>query len=164
MHERDPLHRLWRRRSVQDRIIAEACPFSPASRRRSFSVARTMRLHEAGRLGFCQQALQGTEAILGTGNSAQVCSAGCPTGWNPKAHRMAYLPSYLFDSAAERWNRVQADAGVVAAFLLALNLGYLHAGNLARKARRASGCAVSGVFFRNERHVTRRTTMTTGMS
>ena len=24
-----------------------------------------MRLHEAGRLGFCQQALQGTEAILG---------------------------------------------------------------------------------------------------
>src|ERR1700686_1359296 len=37
MHECDPLHRLWRRRSVQDRIIEEACPFSPASRRRSFS-------------------------------------------------------------------------------------------------------------------------------
>src|ERR1700674_5018519 len=86
------------------------------------AVARTMRLHEAGRLGFCQQALQGTEAILGTGNSAQLCSAGCPKGWNPKAHRMAYLPSHLFDSAAERRNRVQGDAGAVAAFLLALNL------------------------------------------
>ena len=76
---------------------------------------------------------------------------------------MAYLPSHLFDSAAERRNRVQGDAGAVAAFLLALNLGYLHAGNLARKTRRASGCAGAGVFFRNERHVTRRDTMTSGM-
>ena len=66
-----------------------------------------MRLHEAGRLGFCQQPVQGTEAILGTGNSAQVCSAGCPTGWNPKAHRMAYTYSTLLRSVGTEFKVMQ---------------------------------------------------------
>ena len=103
--------------------------------------------------GFRQQAIQGTETILGTGDFAQVCSVGCPKGWNPKAHWVAYAPAYIFDTAAKRGHRVQSHAGIVAALLTALDLGHLYAGNHAGQACGSSGCTCTGVFFRDKRSV-----------
>src|SRR5712692_3202632 len=56
----------------------------------------------ARRLGLCQQAAPRAEAILGTGDPAQISSTGCATTRNPEMHRLAHVPSHLFDAAEER--------------------------------------------------------------
>jgi hypothetical protein len=95
-----------------------------------------MRLHEAGRLGFCQtEAIDWGQAILRKYVRPVAQEVGIQ-----KAHPVAYLPSHLFDSAAERRDTVQGDAGAVAAFPLAINLGYQHADNLAAKHLRKRRC------------------------
>ena len=49
---------------------------------------------------------------------------------------MAYLPTQLLNSASECRDRIQTDAGTVAAFFIAVHVGYIHAGDLAGKTRR----------------------------
>jgi hypothetical protein len=57
-------------------------------------------------------------------------------GRNSEAIRMAYVPAHLLNSSAKRRNRVQSDAGVAAAFLVASYVGCLDAGDLAANMRR----------------------------
>jgi hypothetical protein len=64
---------------------------------------------------------------------------------------------------AKREIAPQQITGIVAALVTALDLGYLYAGNHASQACRSSCRTVIGVFFRNERRVTRTHTMTSGM-
>src|ERR1700746_1061417 len=67
------------------------------------------------------------------------------TRGNPEAIRMAYFPAHVLDVVAECRDRVQGDARVVAAFVLAVYVGRLHAGNFARKARCAGSSPRSSV-------------------
>src|SRR5690349_24771941 len=62
---------------------------------------------------------------VGAGNFAQIYSSGRTTRGNPEAIRMAYFPAHLLDVAAECRDRVQGDARVVAAFVLAVYVGHL---------------------------------------
>src|SRR5882672_10428072 len=66
---------------------------------------------------------------IGTSDLAQVCSTGCAKSRNPEVHRVAHVSSYVFDSAEKRGYGIQGDARVVAAFLSAVHVGYLHPGN-----------------------------------
>ena len=47
---------------------------------------------------------------------------------------MAHVPAHLFDATSERGNGIQGDAGVVATFLTAIDLGRLHSGDHSVKA------------------------------
>ena len=113
---------------------------------------RSVSLQQIGRLGFCKQTAPWSEANLGAGNFAQIYSSGRTTRGNPEAIRMAYFPAHVLDVAAECRDRVQGDARVVAAFVLAVYVGRLHAGNFARKARCAGSSPRSSVHRRNEHH------------
>ena len=93
---------------------------------------------------FREQKAPWSETSLGPGNLAKVystCRAAC---WNSEAIRMAHIPAHVFDSAAKRWHRVQSDAGAVAAFLVTIHVGCLHAGDLARKTCGASSSPRAG--------------------
>src|SRR6202163_4741940 len=103
---------------------ARAC--ASASSRCFIRVAKTVCLHEARRLGLCQQALQGKDALLGTGDLAQACSTGCAASWYPEMQRMAHVSPYVFDSAEKRGYGIQGDTRAVAAFISAIHIGYLH--------------------------------------
>src|SRR5258708_15612082 len=92
-------------------------------------MAKTVRLHEARRLGFCQQALPGTEAVLGTGHFTKVCSTSCAKSWNPEMHRLAHVSSHVFDAAEKRGHGIQSHAGTLAAFNSAINIGCVYPGN-----------------------------------
>ena len=70
--------------------------------------------------------------------------------------RMAYFPAHLFDSAAKRRDRIQSDAGTPPAFLVAIHIGRLHAGNLTSEARCASSRARSRVRVGSEIAVVQR--------
>src|ERR1700686_3588195 len=102
-------------------------------------------LQQIRRLGVCKQTLPWSEANLGPGDPAQVYSSCRAEGRNPEAIRMAHFPAHVFDFATQRRDRIQSDAGVVAALLLPVNVGCLHTGNFARKARCAGSCPRSGV-------------------
>ena len=66
------------------------------------------------------------ETNLGPGNIAQVYSARCAAGRNSEAIRTANIPAHLLNSSAKRRNRIQSDAGVAAAFLVAIYVGCLY--------------------------------------
>jgi hypothetical protein len=70
--ERHPFHRVRSGRPVQDRIIAKASANASDSRGRSDAVEKTLYLHPAGGLGFCNQALSGPKTVLGPGDLAQI--------------------------------------------------------------------------------------------
>ena len=55
--KRNAIHRLRCSRLMQDRVIAKACARSSTPCRCFVRLAKTVRLHKARRLGFCQQAL-----------------------------------------------------------------------------------------------------------
>jgi len=82
---------------------------------------------------------------MGSGNPAQIHSPRRAECLNPETIRMAYFPAHVLDSAAERRDRVQGDAGVVAPFLVAIYVGCLHAGDLARKTCGAGSRARPGI-------------------
>src|SRR6202790_2107496 len=50
--------------------------------------------------------------------------------------------------SAERLDRIQADARIVAPFLFTIDVGHLHASNHASQARGSKGCVVAGIFSR----------------
>src|SRR5271167_753882 len=106
---------------------------------------RTLPLQQIGRLGVCKQTTPWSEANLGPGDPAQVYSSRRSEGRNSEAIRMAHFPAHVFDFATQRRDRIQSDAGVVAAFLLPVNVGCLHSGNFARKARCAGSSSRSSV-------------------
>src|ERR1700687_1955694 len=54
-----------------------------------------MCLHQARRLGLCQQAPPRAKAILGTSDPAQISSTGCATTRNPEMHRLAHVSTLL---------------------------------------------------------------------
>jgi site-specific recombinase XerC len=95
-----------------------------------------------------------TQAVLGTGDFAPICSASCGTRWNPEVHRLAYVSSYLLDSTKKRGYRAQGDAGALTPFNAAINIGCLHAGNHSRQTRCASSRFVLDVPVRGEWNVT----------
>ena len=99
---------------------------------------RTLPLQQIGRLGVCKQTTSWSEANLEPGDPAQVYSSRRSEGRNSEAIRMAHFPAHVFDFATQRRDRIQSDAGVVAAFLVAIYVGCLHAGDLARKTCGAS--------------------------
>src|SRR3981081_4078128 len=90
-----------------------------------------MCLHQARRLGFCQQAPPRAEAILGTSDPAQISSTGCATTRNPEMHRMAHGLSTVFAGFEKCGYGIQSHAGTVAAFNSAINLGCIYPGNYA---------------------------------
>ncbi|MCU1318156.1 MAG: hypothetical protein JWN63_3478, partial [Candidatus Acidoferrum typicum] len=54
-----------------------------------------------------------------------------------KANRMAHLPPFLFKSASASRNRYQSPAGIITAFVGAVDPGYLHASCHSGQARGA---------------------------
>jgi len=50
----------------------------------------------------CQQALSGSETVLGTSDLAQIRPAGCTKSWNPEMHWLAHVSPYVFDAVANR--------------------------------------------------------------
>jgi len=106
---------------------------------------RTLPLQQIGGLGVCKQTTPWSEANLGPGDTANVYSSRRTEGRNSEAIWMAHFPAHVFDFATQRRDRIQSDAGVVAALLLPVNVGCLHAGNFARKARCAGAVLGSGV-------------------
>src|ERR1700730_17434454 len=93
-----------------------------------------MCLHQARRLGFCEQAPPRAEAILGTGDPAQISSTGCATTRNPEVHRLAHVSSHVIDAFEKRGYGIQSHAGTLAAFNSAINLGCVYPGNHAAQA------------------------------
>src|ERR1017187_767531 len=65
---------------------------------------------------------------------------------HPKAVWLAYLPAHILDSVAKRWNGIQGHARNDAAFLIAINSGYLHTGSHACQARSSGGGTVARFF------------------
>jgi len=63
---------------------------------------------------------------------------------------MAYVPPHLLDSASKCRNRVQGDAGAIAAFNFAIHVGRLHSGGHSSEACSAGGGRVISPFFRWE--------------
>src|SRR5215472_3289511 len=113
-------------------------------------------LQQTRRLGLCKQTVPWPEANLGPSDPAQVYSSRRVTGRNSEVIRMAYFPAHLFDSAAKRRDRIQSDAGTPPAFLVAIHIGRLHAGNLTSEARCASSRARSRVRVGSEIAVVQR--------
>src|ERR1700722_12187869 len=98
------------------------------------------------RLGFCQQALQGTEASLGAGHSAQVRSTNRREGWDSETHWLAHVSPHILDFAEKRRHRVQGHAGIVATLDLAIHVRCLHAGNHTRETCSSGGRFVFSVL------------------
>jgi hypothetical protein len=69
-------------------------------------------------------------------------------------HRMAHVSSHVFDAAKKRGYGIQSDAGTVAAFDSAINLGCVHPGNHACETCSPGSGLVLGVFTRKEWSVT----------
>ena len=109
---------------------------------------RSLSVHWRRRLGFRKQTIPRSETNLGPGNFAQVYSPGRTAHRNSEAIRMAYLPGHILHSAPKCRNRIQSDAGAVAAFFVAIHVGRLHAGNLAGKTCRTSSSARTGVLLK----------------
>jgi hypothetical protein len=107
-------------------------------------------LWERRGLGFRKQALPRPKTVLGPGDPTQVHSPCGAESRNPEAIRMAHVPAYVLDSAAECWNRIQGDAGTASTFDLALNVGRLHTGDYSGEACSASSRHAAGLFFRCE--------------
>src|ERR1700676_816502 len=113
-----------------------------------------MCLHQARRLGFCQQAPPRAEAILGTGDPAQISSTCCAMTRNPEMHLLAHVSSHVFDAFEKRGYGIQSHAGTLAAFNSAINLGCIYPSNHARQTCSSGSGLVVGVFVRSERNVT----------
>ena len=79
-----------------------------------------------------------SKANLGLGDLAKIYSPCRAERRDSETIRMAHVSAHVLYSAAECGDRIQSDAGAVAAFLITIHIGCLHAGNLASKARGAS--------------------------
>jgi hypothetical protein len=110
---------------------------------------KTMCLHQARRLGFCQQAPPRAEAILGTGDPAQISSTGCATTRNPEMHRLAHVSSHVFDAFEKRGYGIQSHAGTLAAFNSAINLGCVYPGSHASQTCSSGSRLGVGVSVRS---------------
>src|ERR1700730_4591855 len=112
-----------------------------------------MCLHQARRLGFCQQAPPRAEAILGTGDPAQISSTCCAMTRNPEMHRLAHVSSHVFDAFEKRGYGIQSHAGTLAAFNSAINLRCVYPGNHASQTRSSGSGLVLDVFAGSEWNV-----------
>ena len=143
--ERDTLDCLWRRGPVQNRVLAEARSTPSRSPRSSAAMANPAFLWEARRLGLRKWAPPRPEAILGTGDLAQVHPTTRARTWNRKTNRLAHVPAYVFDFAQKRGDRIQGDARAVAAYLLRSTLDvYTQA---ITPAKHAAQAAVMSLVF-----------------
>src|SRR5258708_82794 len=106
---------------------------------------RSVPIHRTRRLGFREQTAPRSETNLGPGHLAQIYTSCGAARRNSEAIRMAYVPAHLLNSSAKRRNRVQSDAGVAAAFLVAIYVGCLHASDLARKTHGTSSRPRAGL-------------------
>ena len=62
---------------------------------------------------------------------------------------MAYFSAHVFDIAAQRRNRIQGDAGAVAPFIFAFDVGHLHSSDHASQTRSSSSSLIVGLFGGN---------------
>src|SRR5580693_5197319 len=93
-------------------------------------IERTCVLNGTGQQGLCQQTAPWSDADLGPSDLAKIYSSRRAVRRSSEAIRMAHVPpSYVFDTPAERGNRIQSYAGTVAAFKSAIHIGCLHPGN-----------------------------------
>src|SRR4029077_3155005 len=136
----------------------------PSHRKSPCTFIRSLpRLYQAGEssapslsqtTGFCEQAVSGTETVLGTIHFTKICSTGRATSRNPKMHRLAHVSSHVFDAAEKRGYGIQSDAGTVAVFDSAINLGCVYPGNHSCETCSSGSGLVLGFFTRREWSVT----------
>ena len=144
--ERNAIHRLRCRWSVQDGILAEAGTYPSPRCRCTFGVAKTSNLHKPRRLDFCEQTAPRAAPFLGTSDFTKICPASCREGRNPEMHRLAHVSPYVFDAVAECGHRIQSHAGTAAAFNPAIHIGCVYSGAHAGQTRGTGGSAFIGFF------------------
>jgi len=114
----------------------------------------SMPLQQVRRLGFCKQTASWPDAVMGPGHFAKIHSSARAARRNSEAIRMAHVSTYVLDSPAQCGNRVQSDAGTVAAFDSAIHFGCVYPGDHACETCSSSSGLVVGVFVRSEGNVT----------
>jgi hypothetical protein len=107
-------------------------------------------LQQTRRLGFREPTAPRQEANQGSGDFTEAHSSCCAARWDSEAVRMAHVPAPLLDSPPKCRNRIQSDARTAATFLVAFNVGCLHAGDLAGQARCTSSRTRSRLRVGNE--------------
>jgi hypothetical protein len=134
--ERDTLDRLWRRRPMQDRVLPETDADSSSHRGHSRDMESRASLPQARQLGLRKWPPSRSQAVLGTGDLAQVHSTARARtriekriGWHTLGTRIQLC--------SEAWARLQGDARTVASLLPAINAGRLHSGDYAGQACRS---------------------------
>jgi hypothetical protein len=146
--ERHLFHRLRSGRPVQDRIIAKARANVSGSRGRSHAVEKTLYIHQARGLGFCNGALSGPKTLLG---QAILCKyirpAAQPVGIQKRFGWRTFRHSYstLLRSVGTEFKVMQE---LLRHSFVPLNVGCLPAGSNAREVCSAGGGDIAGLFFR----------------
>lgn len=92
------------------------------------------RYHKPDDLVFASGRYRGRKPYWGPGDLAKIHPAKSARVGYWKTLRMAHVQAHVFDSPSERGNGIQGDAGVVATFLTAIDLGHLHSGDHSVKA------------------------------
>ena len=87
-------------------------PVHPLIESKPLLNGRNSSLPQTGRLGLCKQTLPWPQAVLGTGDFAEVYSPKGARIRYSKTLRMAHLPPHVLDSPEKRRDGVQGDAGV----------------------------------------------------
>ena len=113
-----------------------------------------MPLQQVRRLGFCKQTASWPDAVMGPGHFAKIHSSARAARRNSEAIRMAHVSTYVLDSPAQCGNRVQSDAGTVAAFNSAIHAGCLHPGTRASQTCSSGSDLLDGVFGRSKWNAT----------
>ena len=113
-------------------------------------------LQQTRRLGLCKQTVPWPETDLGSSDPPPIYSARCTASRDSETIWMAHIPTQILDSSAQCRDRIQSDAGTPPAFLVAIHIGRLHAGNLTSEARCASSRARSRVRVGSEIAVVQR--------
>lgn len=114
--------------------LAEARSYSSGYSRSPGEMDGTSTLPQTRRLGFRKPLPPWLSAVLGAGDLAEVHSTQGARTWNRKEVRMAHFPAHVLDSLEKRRNRVQGDAGTLAALLTAIDARCLYPSNYAGEA------------------------------
>jgi hypothetical protein len=130
-HVRDTIYRVRGGRTLQDRSIPEAGARSSNHAANTRRVETNLSLQQSRRLDFCKQAAPWAKADVGPSDSATVHSSRRAASGDPKTIRLAQVPAYLLNSSSECRDRIQSDARIAEALLVALDVGCLHASDLA---------------------------------
>ena len=88
-------------------------------------------------MGLRKRALPWSKAVLGSVNSAKMDFAKSTRIRHRKTVRVAHVSAHVFDAPSERGNGIQGDAGTVATFFIAIDVGRLHSGDHSIKTCRS---------------------------